>query len=307
MFSINILGEEAVIKKGGVEFNCQFKKETQDFQNKWELILFKINKYYLSSEKTFFKKIFEVYELLKKSEIKIKNLKIKTERNLQYKDIKEIKIMAKEFPLYIKSSNITVERISEQQSIEERRIKETEFGIELRRSEKDIYVKLSAIKEYDIERLKGIARFITEKERVYGFFSPLDIAKKIIETTEKIKEFLPEATEIQIRYATIKKMTNPLLLIRYLSFEYNNEMFVVSENELRHTTLSSKFLATLSEILKKFEPENIDIKKVFEKIKNFNSEQPYEILQEIKKIGKTDKVAISFVDKENSAKNIKIG
>ena len=63
----------------------------------------------------------------------------------------------------------------------------------------------------------------------------------------------------------------------------------------------------IREILKKFEPENIDIKKVFEKIKNFNSEQPYEILQEIKKIGKTDKVAISFVDKENSAKNIKIG
>ena len=300
MFSINILDEKAVLKKGGIEFNCQLKKETQNFEKKWEIILFKINKYYLSSEKTFFKKIFEVYELLKESEIKIKNLKIKTERNLQYKDIKEIKIMAKEFPLYIKSSNITIERISEQQSIEERRIKETEFGIELRRSEKDIYVKLSAIKEYDIERLKGIARFITEKERVYGFFSPLDIAKKII-------EILPEATEIQIRYATIKKMTNPLLLIKYLSFEYNNEMFVVSENELRHTTLSSKFLATLSEILKKFEPENIDIKKVFEKIKNFNSEQPYEVLQEIKKIGKTDKVAISFVDKDNSAKNIKIG
>lgn len=307
MFSINILDEKAVLKKGGIEFNCQLKKETQNFKKEWEIILFKINKYYLSSEKTFFKKIFEVYELLKESEIKIKNLKIKTERNLQYKDIKEIKIMAKEFPLYIKSSNITIEHISEQQSIEERRIKETEFGIELRRSEKDIYVKLSAIKEYDIERLKGIARFITEKERVYGFFSPLDIAKKIIETTEKIKKFLPEATEIQIRYATIKKMTNPLLLIKYLSFEYNNEMFVVSENELRHTTLSSKFLATLSEILKKFEPENIDIKKVFEKIKNFNSEQPYEVLQEIKKIGKTDKVAISFVDKDNSAKNIKIG
>ncbi|MBF1333724.1 MAG: hypothetical protein HXM49_06155 [Leptotrichia sp.] len=101
-------------------------------------------------------------------------------------------------------------------------------------------------------------------------------------------------------------MTNPLLLIRYLSFEYNNEMFVVSENELRYTTLNSKFMATLTESMKKFEPENIDI-NIFKKIEEFNPEQPYEVLQEIRKTGETDKIAISFIDKENSAKNIKIG
>lgn len=239
--------------------------------------------------------------------IQIDFLRIETKRNLQYKNIKEFKVLAKEFPLYIKTFNMILERTPNSLGVEERRIRETEFGIEIRRSEKDIYVKLDKIEVFDAEKLKGIARFLTENDRKYGYFSPLDIAEKIIETTEKIKEFLPEATEIQIRYATIKKMTNPLLLIRYLSFEYNNEMFVVSENELRYTALNSKFMATLTESMKKFEPENIDIKKVFEKIKNFNSEQPYEVLQEIRRTGKTDKIAISFIDKENSAKNIRIG
>lgn len=224
---------------------------------------------------------------------------------MQYKNIKEFKVLAKEFPLYIKTFNMILERTPNSLGVEERRIKETEFGIEIRRSEKDIYVKLDKIEVFDAEKLKGIARFLTENDRKYGYFSPLDIAEKIIKTTEKIKEFVPEATEIQIRYATIKKMTNPLLLIRYLSFEYNNEMFVVSENELRYTTLNSKFMATLTESMKKFEPENIDI-NIFKKIEEFNPEQPYEVLQEIRKTGKTDKIAISFIDKENSAKNIKI-
>ena len=306
MFTIISNGRDALIKNGGVEFSCHLRYETLSYEEEWEKIKEKINIFYISSELNFFYRIFETVKYCMKLGIQIDFLKIETKRNLQYKNIKELKILAKEFPLYVKTFNIILERTPNSLGVEERRIKETEFGIEIRRSEKDIYVKLDKIEVFDAEKLKGIARFLTENDRKYGYFSPLDIAKKIIKTTEKIKEFVPEATEIQIRYATIKKMTNPLLLIRYLSFEYNNEMFVVSENELRYTTLNSKFMVTLTESMKKFEPENIDI-NIFKKIEEFNPEQPYEVLQEIRKTGKTDKIAISFIDKENSAKNIKIG
>lgn len=305
MFTIISNGRDALIKNGGVEFSCHLRYETLSYEEEWEKIKEKINIFYISSELNFFYKIFETVKYCMKIGIQIDFLRIETKRNLQYKNIKEFKVLAKEFPLYIKTFNMILERTPNSLGVEERRIKETEFGIEIRRSEKDIYVKLDKIEVFDAEKLKGIARFLTENDRKYGYFSPLDIAEKIIKTTEKIKEFVPEATEIQIRYATIKKMTNPLLLIRYLSFEYNNEMFVVSENELRYTTLNSKFMATLTESMKKFEPENIDI-NIFKKIEKFNPEQPYEVLQEIRKTGKTDKIAISFIDKENSAKNIKI-
>lgn len=307
MFIIISNGKDALIKNGGIVFNCHLRYEALSYEEEWKKIKEKINNFYVSSKLNFFYRIFETVKYCMKLGIQIDFLRIETKRNLQYKNIKEFKVLAKEFPLYVKTFNMILERTPNSLGVEERRIRETEFGIEIRRSEKDIYVKLDKIEVFVAEKLKGIARFLTENDRKYGYFSPLDIAEKIIETTEKIKEFLPEATEIQIRYATIKKMTNPLLLIRYLSFEYNNEMFVVSENELKYTALNSKFMATLTESMKKFEPENIDIKKVFEKIKNFNSEQPYEVLQEIRKTGKTDKIAISFIDKENSAKNIKIG
>ena len=84
-------------------------------------------------------------------------------------------------------------------------------------------------------------------------------------------------------------------------------MVVISENELRYTTLNSKFMATLTESMKKFEPENIDI-NVFKKIEKFNPEQPYKVLQENKKNRqKLIKIAIKFYDKENTSKNIRIG
>lgn len=306
MFTIISNGKDALIKNGGVEIKCHLRYEVLSYEEEWEKIKEKINNFYVSSELNFFYKIFETTKYCMKLGIQIDFLKIETKRNLQYKNIKEFKVLAKEFPLYVKTFNMFLERTPNSLGVEERRIKETEFGIEIRRSEKDIYVKLDKIEGFDVEKLKGIARFLTENDRKYGYFSPLDIAEKIIETTEKIKEFVPEATEIQIRYATIKKMTNPLLLIRHLSFEYNNKMVVISENELRYTTLNSKFMATLTESMKKFEPENIDI-NVFKKIEKFNSEQPYEVLQEIRRTGKTDKIAISFIDKENTSKNIRIG
>lgn len=306
MFIIISNGKDALIKNGGIEFDCHLRYEALSYEEEWKKIKEKINNFYVSSKLNFFYRIFEMVKYCMKLGIQIDFLRIETKRNLQYKNIKEFKVLAKEFPLYIKTFNMILERTPNSLGVEERRIKETEFGIEIRRSEKDIYVKLDKIEVFDAEKLKGIARFLTENDRKYGYFSPLDIAEKIIETTEKIKEFLPEATEIQIRYATIKKMTNPLLLIRYLSFEYNNEMFVVSENELRYTTLNSKFMATLTESMKKFEPENIDI-NMFKKIEKFNPEQPYEVLQEIRKTGKTDKISVSFIDKENTSKNIRIG
>lgn len=306
MFIIISNGKDALIKNGGIEFDCHLRYEALSYEEEWKKIKEKINNFYVSSKLNFFYRIFETVKYCMKLGIQIDFLRIETKRNLQYKNIKELKILAKEFPLYVKTFNIILERTPNSLGVEERRIKETEFGIEIRRSEKDIYVKLDKIEVFDVEKLKGIARFLTENDRKYGYFSPLDIAEKIIKTVEKIKKFTMEASEIQIRYATIKKISEPLLLIKYLSFVYDNKMVVISENELRYTTLNSKFMATLTESMKKFEPENIDI-NMFKKIEKFNPEQPYEVLQEIRKTGKTDKIAISFIDKENSAKNIRIG
>ena len=205
MFTIISNGKDALIKNGGVEFSCHLRYEVLSYEEEWEKIKEKINNFYVSSELNFFYKIFETAKYCMKLGIQIDFLKIETKRNLQYKNIKEFKVLAKEFPLYVKTFNMILERTPNSLSVEERRIKETEFGIEIRRSEKDIYVKLDKIEGFDVEKLKGIARFLTENDRKYGYFSPLDIAEKIIKTAEKIKKFTMEASEIQIRYATIKK------------------------------------------------------------------------------------------------------
>ena len=274
MFIIISNGKDALIKNGGIVFNCHLRYEALSYEEEWKKIKEKINNFYVSSKLNFFYRIFETIKYCMKLGIQIDFLRIETKRNLQYKNIKEFKVLAKEFPLYVKTFNMILERTPNSLGVEERRIRETEFGIEIRRSEKDIYVKLDKIEVFDAEKLKGIARFLTENDRKYGYFSPLDIAEKIIETTEKIKEL----TELHRRQALLDER------FEYLENRNMNDWILKNKGTFVETFENLKkqnFNDNFSEAAISYLVANNKTKKVFYKEREKNLKYIINISNEI--------------------------
>lgn len=307
MFEILELKEKnAILKAKGIEIKARIKYQAQDFEKEWENILEKINDLYTSIGNTiYFEKIDACIRMLDANGIKVEDLKVEYDDYFLYRNMKIVRNWARNFPVEVKAKNILLKRTrGDLMNFERRTVKNLRNGIEIERTQKDIYINLENPEFAELETLKGNFRFVTDRTGKYGNYTPEQLAEKTLEILKKADN---QISKLQMRI-------NPRdFSVSHLSFvNKKEERFDISDEKVHFNSPDIRFCCE-NQILKiswNSDFSKINLKEIIDAIKNIDNKD-FSTLDNINSIIeknlKTEKFAVSFVNKSDSSKNFKIG
>lgn len=310
MFEILELKEKnAILKAKGIEIKARIKYQAQDFGKEWEGILEKINALYTSIGNTiYFEKIDACIRMLDANGIKVEDLKVEYDDYFLYRNVKIVRNWARNFPVEVKTKNLFLKRTrGDLMNFERRILKNFKTGLEVKRTPQEIYINLENPEFAEFENLKGNFRFVTDRTGKYGNYTPEQLAEKTLEILEMLKKSGNEISKFQMR---IKPRNSALSYLGFIN--KNEERFGINDEGINFNSPDIRFQCE-NQVLKiswNSDFSKTDLKEIIDAIKNIDNKD-FSTLDNINSIIeknlKTEKFAVSFVNKNDSSKNFKIG